>query len=228
MKEKQSLTEMNIISNQIVMNNNNTIKLTSPRGKNLSQSSTTINYAHFNIVSPQNSRILIANDHIISNYLKLEKSFMIRQSLIRRNDCRLVIIPPVNPQNRRVNFGEERLLISDLIRNSEWRPVYHIRCVIPKHMFNNQDINEYLFDIDENDENLTSDIICSICLNGLTKLDKSNNNENNYIDNKFCHLSCSDTHKFHFHCIITWLKQNLTCPCCRTIPKKKSFDNFNK
>lgn len=90
----------------------------------------------------------------------------------------------------------------------------------------NSDINEYLFDIDEKEqENLTNDIICSICLNGPTEQnqDVSNDDENNLTYNKFCHLSCGDTHKFHSHCITTWLKQNLTCPCCRAIPEKNNL-----
>lgn len=83
------------------------------------------------------------------------------------------------------------------------------------------DVDEFLFDIDnEKLENLTSDNICSICLTGSTYIDISNNNENNLTNNKFCHLSCADTHKFHHQCIKSWLKKNLTCPCCRAIPEK--------
>jgi hypothetical protein len=89
---------------------------------------------------------------------------------------------------------------------------------------NNKNVNEYLFDIDEKEqENLTSDIICSICLTRPTEPDVSNNDENNSVDNKFCHLSCTSTHKFHSNCITTWLKRNLTCPCCRVVPEKKKI-----
>lgn len=94
----------------------------------------------------------------------------------------------------------------------------------------NPDVDEYLFDVDKEHENLTSNVICSICLTGPTipkprpRLDVTNDdNENNLTDNKFCHLSCADTHKFHSHCIKTWLKQNLTCPCCRAVPKKNNL-----
>lgn len=91
----------------------------------------------------------------------------------------------------------------------------------------NPDVDEYLFDVDKEQENLTSNVICSICLTGSTiptRPDVSNDDdENNLTNNKFCHLSCADTHKFHSHCITTWLKQNLTCPCCRAIPEKNNL-----
>jgi hypothetical protein len=94
----------------------------------------------------------------------------------------------------------------------------------------NPDVDEYLFDIDEKEqENLTSDIICSICLTEtikpteLTEPEASNDDENNLTNNKFCHLSCSDTNKFHSQCIKSWLKQNLTCTCCRAIPEKNNL-----
>lgn len=163
-----------------------------------------------------------------------ERPGRIRLSLMsRRADyvARSVAGPSMNP-----NIQFERNLLS----NEQYQRIINsdfdgdeMSFFIPKYINNqnvNQNVNEYLFDIDEKEqENLISDIICSICLNGLTEPyvsndDKNNSSSNNnYVDNKFCHLSCADTHKFHYHCITTWLKQNLTCPCCRAKPEKNNL-----
>lgn len=163
-----------------------------------------------------------------------ERPGRIRQFVMARrtnNVARSVAGPSINP-----NIQFERNLLSNehyqRIINSDFDED-EMSFFIPNYINNqnvNQNVNEYLFDIDEKEqENLTSDIICSICLNRsiepyVSNDDKNNSSSNNnYVDNKFCHLSCADTHKFHSHCITTWLKQNLTCPCCRAIPEKNNL-----
>lgn len=74
-------------------------------------------------------------------------------------------------------------------------------------------VDDYLIKYDEmktHDEDTT----CSICLN-----DDENNEQNK------CSLSCK--HIFHFKCIEQWLKQKLSCPCCRKKPEKKKNSDSN-
>ena len=54
---------------------------------------------------------------------------------------------------------------------------------------------------------------CSICFNGITT------------NQKFV-LECN--HMFHVNCVTPWLaKNNLTCPCCRTIVSQEFLDKHN-
>jgi hypothetical protein len=47
----------------------------------------------------------------------------------------------------------------------------------------------------------TDDVICSICINPVEK------------NSRMAKLSCK--HQFHKDCIYKWLKNKLSCPCCR-------------
>lgn len=54
--------------------------------------------------------------------------------------------------------------------------------------------------------------ICSICLTWF--------GDDGY--GLIYHLSCSPTHRFHPQCIKSWLRRNLSCPCCRMVPKERT------
>lgn len=69
-------------------------------------------------------------------------------------------------------------------------------------------IKKYLFYL--NSPNIT----CSICEHGFDPTGPTTR--------QFCHLSCSISHRFHTHCLIPVLRQNWACPCCKSIPRKRT------
>ena len=179
---------------------------------NLSRGPTITNYVNFDLDVPENSRgFILTEGPSATEYANLDDRTLgrfgqrVTITVIRTSDYIL--------HNRRLPVMLRQNTIARRIEN------------VPK------SVDDYLFDIDKKEqENLTSDIICSICLTSSikptepTKPEVSNDDdESNLTNNKFCHLSCTNTHKFHSQCIKTWLKKNLTCPCCRAIPEKNNL-----
>lgn len=55
---------------------------------------------------------------------------------------------------------------------------------------------------------------CPICFSELKELNVPSNLEQQEVANICMQTPCG--HRFHVHCLETWMEQKLACPCCRT------------